>query len=231
MRVALIFYFIIMRFTVSSTALSSKLAALSRVINSKSILPILGDFVFDVASDGTLHVGEVESIIQETGQMATDKTSVVRKVVNSSKVAQTSTVEVFTDSITLQSDDSYAERGYHQQNQTQEEGNNTQRGRCKARRGVFRSEWSGGGHERIRKNGGYVFWQSRLARHRKGGKGVLLEEEKAGTGGRWRAGTQNQSSIVRCAGKWYDCQPIKPTFREQSSGTLLFIYTNDDRRA
>jgi DNA polymerase-3 subunit beta len=37
-----------MRFTVSSTALSSKLNALSRVINSKNSLPILADFVFDV---------------------------------------------------------------------------------------------------------------------------------------------------------------------------------------
>ena len=37
-----------MRFTVSSTALSSKLVALSRVINSKNALPILGDFVFDI---------------------------------------------------------------------------------------------------------------------------------------------------------------------------------------
>ena len=37
-----------MRFTVSSTALSSKLSALSRVINSKNALPILGDFVFDI---------------------------------------------------------------------------------------------------------------------------------------------------------------------------------------
>ena len=37
-----------MRFTVSSTALSSKLTALSRVINSKNALPILGDFVFDI---------------------------------------------------------------------------------------------------------------------------------------------------------------------------------------
>ncbi len=37
-----------MRFTVSSTALSSKLTALSRVINSKNSLPILGDFVFDI---------------------------------------------------------------------------------------------------------------------------------------------------------------------------------------
>lgn len=37
-----------MRFTVSSTALSSKLTALSKVINSKNALPILGDFVFDI---------------------------------------------------------------------------------------------------------------------------------------------------------------------------------------
>jgi len=38
-----------MRFTVSSTALSAKLVALSRVINSKNALPILGDFVFEVS--------------------------------------------------------------------------------------------------------------------------------------------------------------------------------------
>ena len=37
-----------MRFTVSSTALSSRLAALSRVINSKNSLPILGDFLFEI---------------------------------------------------------------------------------------------------------------------------------------------------------------------------------------
>lgn len=49
-----------MRFTLSSSALSSKLSALSKVINSKNALPILGDFVFDIkgktlsltASDG-----------------------------------------------------------------------------------------------------------------------------------------------------------------------------------
>ena len=54
-----------MRFTVSSTALSAKLVALSRVINSKNALPILGDFLFEIsgntlrltASDGenTMH--------------------------------------------------------------------------------------------------------------------------------------------------------------------------------
>ena len=37
-----------MRFTVSSTALSSRLVALSRVINSKNSLPILGDFLFEI---------------------------------------------------------------------------------------------------------------------------------------------------------------------------------------
>ena len=37
-----------MRFTLSSTALSAKLTALSRVINSKHALPILGDFLFEI---------------------------------------------------------------------------------------------------------------------------------------------------------------------------------------
>ena len=37
-----------MRFTVSSSALSNRLSALSKVINSKNALPILGDFVFDI---------------------------------------------------------------------------------------------------------------------------------------------------------------------------------------
>ena len=49
-----------MRFTVSSTALSSKLTALSRVINSKNALPILGDFLFDV-NDNQLHLSASDS--------------------------------------------------------------------------------------------------------------------------------------------------------------------------
>jgi DNA polymerase-3 subunit beta len=49
-----------MKFTVSSTALSSKLNALSRVINSKNSLPILADFVFDVQG-GTLHLTASDS--------------------------------------------------------------------------------------------------------------------------------------------------------------------------
>ena len=49
-----------MRFTLSSTALSSKLTALSRVINSKNALPILGDFVFEI-SDNTLKLTASDS--------------------------------------------------------------------------------------------------------------------------------------------------------------------------
>ena len=49
-----------MRFTLSSTALSSKLSALSRVINSKNALPILGDFVFEI-SDNILHLTASDS--------------------------------------------------------------------------------------------------------------------------------------------------------------------------
>ena len=49
-----------MRFTVSSSALSSRLGALSRVINSKNSLPILGDFVFEVTGT-TLHLTASDS--------------------------------------------------------------------------------------------------------------------------------------------------------------------------
>lgn len=49
-----------MRFTVSSTALSSKLNALSRVINNKNSLPILADFVFDIQA-GILHLTASDS--------------------------------------------------------------------------------------------------------------------------------------------------------------------------
>ena len=49
-----------MRFTVSSTALSSRLVALSRVINSKNSLPILGDFLFEVV-DGRLDLTASDS--------------------------------------------------------------------------------------------------------------------------------------------------------------------------
>ncbi len=49
-----------MKFTVSSTALSSRLVALSRVINSKNSLPILGDFLFEVV-DGRLNLTASDS--------------------------------------------------------------------------------------------------------------------------------------------------------------------------
>jgi DNA polymerase-3 subunit beta len=49
-----------MRFSVSSTALSSRLNALSRVINSKNSLPILADFLFDI-HDNVLYLTASDS--------------------------------------------------------------------------------------------------------------------------------------------------------------------------
>ncbi len=54
-----------MRFTVSSTALSSKLNALSRVINSKNSLPILADFLFDIHDNVlTLTASDSENVMK-----------------------------------------------------------------------------------------------------------------------------------------------------------------------
>ena len=56
-----------MRFTVSSTALSSKLVALSRVINSKNALPILGDFLFEIGGNTLrLTASDGENTMQST---------------------------------------------------------------------------------------------------------------------------------------------------------------------
>lgn len=49
-----------MRFSLSSTALSNKLVALSRVINSKNPLPILADFLFEI-KDNTLYLTASDS--------------------------------------------------------------------------------------------------------------------------------------------------------------------------
>jgi DNA polymerase-3 subunit beta len=49
-----------MRFTLSSTVLSAKLTALSRVINSKNALPILGDFLFEI-DNNTLYLTASDS--------------------------------------------------------------------------------------------------------------------------------------------------------------------------
>lgn len=49
-----------MRFTISSTALNSKLQTLSKVINSKNTLPILDCFLFEV-NDSELHVTASDS--------------------------------------------------------------------------------------------------------------------------------------------------------------------------
>jgi DNA polymerase-3 subunit beta len=59
-----------MRFTLSSTALSNKLSALSKVINSKNALPILGDFVFDIQGQTlTLTASDSENTMQTTVEL------------------------------------------------------------------------------------------------------------------------------------------------------------------
>jgi len=50
-----------MRFTLSSTSLSTKLSALAKVINSKNALPILGDFVFDIQEPTTVKITASDS--------------------------------------------------------------------------------------------------------------------------------------------------------------------------
>ena len=59
-----------MRFTVSSTALSNKLVALSKVINSKNALPILGDFVFNISGQTLqLTASDSENTMQTTVEL------------------------------------------------------------------------------------------------------------------------------------------------------------------
>ena len=64
-----------MKFIVSSTALSSHLQAISRVINSKNALPILDCFLFEL-QDGTLSVTVSDS---ETTMVTTVEVNVVRQ--------------------------------------------------------------------------------------------------------------------------------------------------------
>ena len=60
-----------MRFTLSSTALSNKLVALSRVINSKNALPILGDFVFEISNQTlNLTASDSENTMHTTVELA-----------------------------------------------------------------------------------------------------------------------------------------------------------------
>ena len=60
-----------MRFTVSSTALSSKLVALSRVINSKNAVAILGDFIFEISGTSLrLTASDGENTMQSTLELS-----------------------------------------------------------------------------------------------------------------------------------------------------------------
>ena len=59
-----------MRFTLSSTALSAKLTALAKVINSKNALPILGDFLFEINGQTlTLTASDSENTMRTSLQL------------------------------------------------------------------------------------------------------------------------------------------------------------------
>ena len=64
-----------MRFTVSSTALSSRLAALSRVINSKNSLPILGDFLFEISGNNLCLTASDSENVMKTSMEITEPDS------------------------------------------------------------------------------------------------------------------------------------------------------------
>lgn len=65
-----------MRFTLSSTTLSKKLQDLSKVINSKNSIAILGDFLF-VINDNTLHLtaSDGENVLKTSMEIAESDSS------------------------------------------------------------------------------------------------------------------------------------------------------------
>ena len=68
-----------MKFTVSSTAMANKLAAMAKVMNGKSVLPILSTFLLEVKEDAPLEVtaSDLECVwhgsLEITGQEGTGK--------------------------------------------------------------------------------------------------------------------------------------------------------------
>ena len=72
-------HFGIMKFTVSSTAMANKLAAMAKVMNGKSVLPILSTFLLEVKDDAPLEVtaSDLECVwhgsLDMTGQEGTGK--------------------------------------------------------------------------------------------------------------------------------------------------------------
>lgn len=214
-----------MRFTVSSTALSSKLTALSRVINSKNSLPILGDSLFEGVGNLRFEFERESSVagftttIKETIEIEEE-----RKQKNKGKEET-----VLTNSLTLQSDSCNAKRGYSQTNYAQEEGNIAQRGRCSPRRAVFGVAWLGRDYEGIRQNEDHVLGHSRLARHRRRSDVLYCREEATCSSGRYRAATTDGPSYDDGVGQWHRRQTGGSTDRHQFAGTFLFINTNDRR--
>lgn len=206
-----------MRFTLSSTALSSKLSALSRVINSRSSLPILGDFLM-----GSADMYEETSVNGKTTETRNE-----RKRENSVKRQQETPVT--TNPITLQSDSSYAITECHCTTHAQEEGNIAQRSHHVACRAVFRVARSGGGHRPFRGGKGDVLRRARLGWHRGGCDRLLSGETARGSSERARASAtagQRHDGGLR---QGHEHRPAEHAHRGQLAGSVLSRNTNDRR--
>lgn len=177
-----------MKFTVSSTALSSRLTALSRVINSKASLPILGDFVFEVSGNGKLRL----TVQDHEGEKQTTTVINVEKIIEETLllIERKGNTET-TISVTLQSDSSYASRGHKQTDETQKARNIAQRCHHEVHRAVFRVAWPGGYYPEVLRPEERLWRQLRLGRHRRRCDVFYQGEEKAGRRSRKGAATAN----------------------------------------
>ena len=127
---------------------------------------------------------------------------------------------VFVNSFTLQSFRPYADKGYIQTDQTQEEGNNAQRGRCGMHRAVSRVVWAGGHDEEVRRDEVALLPRTRLARHRKGGDGDHAIAQTAGASGRTRATAALGGCLGGRPGKGSEWQSGELADWKQSAGAI-----------
>ena len=211
-----------MRFTVSSTALSAKLSALARVINSKAGLPISGDSGFEVSGNGKLrltaqgHKGNNNTIINIINNAGNNIEIILLQI---ERIDNTET----TISATQQSDSSYANRGHKQTYQARKAWNNAQRCHHEVHRAVFRVAWPGGYYPEVLRPEERLRCQLRLGRHRGRSDGFYQGEEKAGRGGREGAATAN--------GSGYDSWADEPHWRAERPDAICIYPTSRYRCA
>lgn len=186
-----------MRFTVSSRALSAKLVALARVINTNSVL---GDIPRDVTA-------KVTKTIQREERLSNNR--------------------VTTPSETPQSQYPHAARGNSQPDRMPDanrtcypSGDNAQKGRCRTRHAVVRAGRPCEGKGGVRADEAFLLGQSRLARHRRGCHGVLQGAEVGGGASRRRTTASDREGYDGRAEKGLEPRAAEFPDRGDSTGTL-----------